>query len=140
MKTSELAGIALDWAVAKCEGINVQTRSGSTAKEILDGKPPKLFLRLDEQCDVQGRIYDTYFSPSTDWSQGGSIIEREWISIVRYDDDYGKGLHNSQRIPTWYAEKGTEFMVYGHTPLVAAMRCYVLSKLGDKASVPKGFL
>jgi hypothetical protein len=28
-------------------------------------------------------------------------------------------------------------MQYGDTPLIAAMRCYVASKLGDEVEIPK---
>jgi len=56
IKTTELTGTALDWAVAKCEGIKLN--EGNT---------------LSNDCDV--------YAPSTNWSQGGAIIEREEISI-----------------------------------------------------------
>ena len=52
MKTSELTGAALDWAVAKCEG-----------------------LLFDD-----GTVSD-YWQPSVLWEQGGAIIERECICI-----------------------------------------------------------
>jgi hypothetical protein len=29
---------------------------------------------------------------------------------------------------------------YGHTPLIAAMRCYVASKLGDEVEIPQELL
>ena len=51
MKTSELIGISLDWAVAKCEGI-------------------KIIVRQEN--------WDWY---SSSWEQGGPIIERELIEI-----------------------------------------------------------
>jgi hypothetical protein len=31
-----------------------------------------------------------------------------------------------------------EDAVIGHTPLIAAMRCYVASKLGDEVEIPEG--
>lgn len=62
---------------------------------------------------------------STDWAFGGPIIERERIDVL-YEHDL-----------RWIAvpQKGIES--YGPTPLVAAMRCYVASKLGDTVDIPE---
>ena len=68
------------------------------------------------------------YSPSTDWSQGGPIIEREKIRL-------------DPRESSWYAQiwDGEETEVrYCPTPLIAAMRCYVASKLGDTVELPEG--
>lgn len=93
MKTSELTGAALDWAVARCEG----------------------------------REWNTYAAnehPSTDWAQGGPIIEREQIATyLEYQD-------------SWAATDGN-YRMPGDTPLIAAMRCYVASQLGDTVDIPK---
>jgi hypothetical protein len=108
MKTYELTGAALDWAVAKCEG------------------------QPNEWMADHKRGYIN--SPSTDWSQGGPIIEREGIS-TRWDSaDYiGDTLTNV----TWSAAPCDEdYSHTGPTPLIAAMRCYVASKLGDEVEVP----
>ena len=122
VKTSELTGTALDWAVAKCEYDNRRYNYGSP-------------------CFNQNtkRIYETEslrqigvnFAPSSDWKQGGPIIEREFI-----------GLTYSESVPCWYAtsQKGRRFLRLGDTPLVAAMRCYVASKLGDTVEVPEELL
>ena len=65
------------------------------------------------------------FNPSLLWGDGGPIIERESIAI-------GKGWEQ------WAAYKGcdTDEGMLGPTPLIAAMRCYVASKLGDVVDVP----
>lgn len=64
---------------------------------------------------------------STDWADGGPIIEREKIllDIVGPDDDQ-----------EWEGRIVGVWMEYGPTPLVAAMRCYVGSKLGNEVEVP----
>ena len=64
---------------------------------------------------------------TTDWAQGGPIIHRENIGLEAPDGN----------IVYWNAvlHDGTTFM--GSTPLIAAMRCYVTSKLGDVVEVPK---
>lgn len=112
VKTSELTGQALDWAVAKCKGILGP-----------DG------VRLsDEYCDSLGHDQDGDFT--TDWAQGGPIIERERISTCWEGTTWVATLLNKNRDATWYGHH------YGPTPLVAAMRCYVASKLGDEVDVP----
>ena len=122
MKTSELTGAALDWAVAESSGTPIY-RSGKTLSRM----------------DVDGGIY---WQPSIDWSQGGPIIDREDIAMSSKPDGLWaayapKGTrsvqHGGQAVEVfnWY------FKQEGYTPLVAAMRCYVASKLGDDVDVPE---
>ena len=99
MKTNEVSGAALDWAVAKCEGV-------------ING----------DDLDI-GFILERGYTPSTDWAQGGAIIEREGIALI----------------PCWTAER-PGFSADGDTPLIAAMRCYVASKLGEDVEIPTEFL
>ena len=101
MKANELTGAALDWAVAKCEGLMM-------GKIAIDG------------------ITQGFYKPSTNWAQGGPIIEREYIELHTYSE-------NDDGIVTWRAN---DFMD-GPTPLIAAMRCYVASKLGDNIEIPQ---
>jgi hypothetical protein len=69
---------------------------------------------------------DTEWCPTIDWSSGGPIIERERIALQSPNN---KG---------WYARDYLfETHASGPTPLIAAMRCYVSSKLGDTAEVPE---
>ena len=106
MKTSELSGPALDWAVAKCEGITVlpKMRGGH-------------FVTLNRGETV-------LLCYSTDWSQGGPIIQRERIRL----DPRGH----------WVAGHDSSNDEYsGPTPLVAAMRAYVASKLVDEVEIPE---
>ena len=62
---------------------------------------------------------------SSDWERGGPIIEREGITIQRVTgalwDAFINNIHHAD----------------GPTPLIAAMRCYVTSKLGDTVDIPK---
>jgi hypothetical protein len=108
MKTSELTGAALDWAVAKCEDEEVSLVKGQ----------------------LETRWTDNGWKPSSDWAQGGPIIEREVISLIhpKYDcwtaHCYDKTLDDES------------YTLDGPTPLIAAMRCYVASKLGDEIDVP----
>lgn len=97
MKTSELTGAALDWAVAKCEGA----------------------------IGANDRL--PWYAPSTDWVSGGPIIEREKLDVFCSGN-------------VWDASTGDRHpnvIMTGPTPLIAAMRCYVASKLGDDVDVPE---
>ena len=112
IKTSRLTGVLLDWAVAVCENL-----------ELDENKDPIWF-------DDKGWL--VRYSPSTDWSQGGPIIEQEDMKITRWDD-----------YPNWTARHPLDpnrFSLQGDTPLIASMRCYVASKLGDEVEVPEELL
>lgn len=117
IKTSELIGPALDWAVAKCEDRrNMVIHNGWV---FVDGNPGSPILGLG-------------YCPSADWAQGGPIIEWEMTDIEH--------LHSPNQ---WHAthpkNKGglIRHHGYGPTPLIAAMRCYVASKLGDEIEIPE---
>ena len=62
MNTNELQGAALNWAVAKCEGIDW------------------------EPGDIFAGVYGPGFAPATDWAHAGPIIERERITLRCYTD------------------------------------------------------
>jgi hypothetical protein len=127
MKTSELTGAALDWAVCEATGLLAAYTQFRTGKNFLK---------------VWGVARNTHLHPSTDWAQGGPIIDREDIAMSSKPD----GLWAA------YAPKGTRLVQHGgkdvevfnwyfkqegFTPLIAAMRCYVASKLGDDVDVPE---
>jgi hypothetical protein len=95
MRTADLTGAALDWAVAKAEGFDY-------FKEFL-------------------------YAPSQLWEQGGLIIESECMQLWK-GGEWCASLDQSFNPP--------EFST-GTTPLIAAMRCYVASKLGNEVEVPE---
>jgi hypothetical protein len=107
MKTSELTGAALDWAVAKCEGEQLWIGS-------------KVCERI---CPDNGE--PVFWEPSTEWAQGGPIIERERTEFD-FDED----------TQMFHAYDGV-YSGVGQTHLIAAMRCYVASKLGDDINIPE---
>lgn len=121
IKTSELSGAALDWAVAKCEGITeIGAPEGISFEEE--------FILMHDAGD---------FAYSTDWSEGGPIIERESIDIEKHSEGYWEGSIYAYDNDGW----GTCTYNYkGPTPLIAAMRCYVASKLGDTVEIPDELL
>jgi hypothetical protein len=118
MKASELTGAALDWAVAKCEGRPVEQENGSVNWPYLTG-----------------------YTPSTDWAQGGSIIERKELAISPLVGSWAVYAAEGTRIAS-AGQKEIEVFSWGFrhtgpTPLIAAMRCYVASKLGDEVEIPE---
>ena len=108
INTSELTGKPLDWAVAVAEGAVWATWR---------------FIEAHSSGEMNYQ---------KDWAQGGEIIEREKIAVAYepsqiYDDAY------RWKAMCAMSDNGHE---YGPTPLIAAMRCYVASKLGDEVDVP----
>ena len=134
VKTSELIGPALDWAVAKCEGeldTDIRINRVVSKAAVLDGPHGVVSMRTGD-----------YLRYSVDWCQGGPIIEREGIGFfcnrtaatgARFTPDAGAD---------WRAfalnKHGVHY--FGPTALIAAMRCWVASKLGAEVDVPGDLL
>jgi hypothetical protein len=118
MKTSELTGLALNWAVATCEG----------GTGLWFDTVATYWVKLDGKDRALSKGWAQSYTPSTNWAQGGPIIEREWDNIMR----------------RFYLSKSNEsgdmwpdYMLNGQPVLIAFMRCYVASKLGDNVDIPK---
>ena len=128
IKTSELTGAALDWAVAKCEGILEPVYGEPQPRVVFYSDQWQRYMRINPPPQV---YYTDRYEPSTDWSQGGPIIEREKISTQELD-----GIWSAFFCDKLFEEDNSECWRDGPTPLIAAMRCYVASKLGDTVKVP----
>ena len=122
IKTSELTGVALDYAVAQCEG-----------REYPD--------------NAHRYLGKAYYCPSTDWAFGGPIIEREGVTITPHRQvgtteggDQVNVLRGWQAYVTRRDYWITPTVYNGPTPLVAAMRCYVANKLGNEVEIPEELL
>jgi len=195
IKTSELSGGALDWAVAKCEGRALSEPKNATNEsvkglripfqlwdvcctyykdELIKATPspivvnrfgvdhsvgaitPSISFSDDRDKNARGSVDMFYMSqddaqqaaeamlkgtiedyyPSTNWSQGGPIIERERIQVFPHNGAMEWcGVARAQR--EGYVALLTKD---GPTPLIAAMRCYVASKLGDEVEIPEELL
>lgn len=103
IKTQDLIGLALDWAVA--------------------------------QIETAGSIPNY----STNWLQGGPIIDREKIALDVEHGDPWRARFGRARI-TFDGRAHHYHHAEGPTPLIAAMRCYVASKLGDEVDIPEELL
>lgn len=138
MKTSELTGRALDWAVwsTQVDSKNIQPRAGYTLNV------PRF---------------------STDWSLCGKLIEKYQIFIdpphevhKSMVDSNGKPKGCWESYDTWHAtvssrvaQKPSKYIsglelpggVYrgeGETPLIAICRAVVYMLLGDNVNIPSG--
>lgn len=141
INTKDLSDVALDWAVSQCEGEVVRIYPHDSGAELFD-------LSSDP------------YSPTSYWSQGGPIIEREGIAVRKHKGSglwFAMGLDDlgDTERPEWceFTSNGGERygkMSYqvplrrqrfeGDTPLVAALRCHVAAKLGAEIEVPESLL
>ena len=104
-KTYELSGTALNWAVARATG----TPDVLATNLVMDG-----------------------YSPSSDWSQGGPLLNEYAVSVRPVSD------------AQWMAE---EFVTHNkagaaesrncNAYLTAAMRVIVMAEIGDVVDVPE---
>ena len=123
IKTSELTGPALRWAVATLEGYT-NLRRGVFSGELVMDPPRKEY----------GAVEFSSICHDTDWAQGGPIIEQEAHNLFKHNG--GTEWCCACNVPR---EGYTAIITAdGPTPLIAAMRCYVASKLGDEVEVPEG--
>ena len=113
IKTAYLTGPALDWAVGDIE----------FKRLIAEGEHVKQWV-LDAHNSGK---HDPY---STNWLFGGPVIEGEGIHL--YVDESKLEWVSS----CW----GHQSAYHGTTPLIAAMRCFVASKLGDEVEIPEELL
>ena len=161
IKVSTATGPALDWMVAKAEGfewkpvqrptecfrcVHYEERQGRDdpiqychhpKMEFNDGSTADCWEQYDKrhpQCpyntEVQEPVYPAY---STDWAQGGPIIEREWLDVTPWPNE----SEESKRWDCVQHDCNPPYQQFGPTPLIAAMRCYVASKLGEEVDVPE---
>jgi len=113
IRSRDLAGRALDLAVARAEGL-----------AYADGWLVRPSRRADGRWKGEHTMPLADYRPSQDWEVAGPIIEREQIGVCcAY---FG-----------WVAHKGGDpcpRYTAGDNALQAAMRCYVISRFGDTYS------
>ena len=121
VKVSEATNIQLDWLVAK-----VSTENGSVYAN------GRLYL-----LNSEGHKLVAKYSPTTNWSQIGPIIDLEGVHLFQPVDSHFKPLSEWIASLPYNATSTLKRCSYGPTPLIAVARCYVASKLGDTAEVPE---
>jgi hypothetical protein len=129
IKVSEASGVVLDYMEAKARGFNIY-HSTMLNGHIMHG----FWVSGYYPGDLNSWVPLSKIAASTDWAQGGPIIERERLCIdIGHDGVWlACSKQNYDDVP--------EFMHAAPTPLIAAMRCYVASKLGEEVEVPKELL
>ena len=164
IRTEQLLGIALDWVVAKCEGIDVVVLTPEEQRDRWFEYAPREDLEKERTnfdmyiaptlkpklCVLEDDGYKRYprhsearmlfnqgppqFQFSSSWAQAGPILDREEIG-VRRNAPCSKG-REWEALPSITAKGAGGRAGYGPTPLIAAMRCYVAAKMGDEIDVP----
>lgn len=144
MNVAELTDEALDWAVGqidkRCAGLRWEMREsamcGVCIGEGIDGVIACFLTSggFAEQIKLKKKTDAEHYSPTSAWAQGGPIMDREGINHGRCDDGQFCAwigfVSEYEIVPTYY----------GPTTLIAAMRCYVATLLGDEIAIPKELL
>lgn len=124
VRTADLIGPALDWAV----GMAVD----GTCIDCTGSVPRWKFPTLEASVwggDVELGDIERY-SPSTDWSQGGPLIEKYRIRITpEYEGQWYADLYRDDEEPLASAE--------GSTALIAVCRSVVAVEFGEVVQAPK---
>ncbi len=129
VKTKDLTGPALDWAVASIEKLP------KDRLHVFYGVPA-----IDRECLGQIDCFRCEFS--TNWAQGGPIIEREGINVFKHNKLQARDpdMWGAHKVVPRRLEDGFEYSIAltldGPTPLVAAMRCFVTIQCGYEVEVP----
>lgn len=137
VKTSELSRRALDWAVSFASG------SQPGFNILYGGYTFYGWYELSPQGNANAslRPIPRYHK---DWEHGGPIMEREKIDLETRWHTRGCGVRT--KFEEWAATHPKNhgglirYTGYGPTPLIAVMRCYVASKLGDEIEIPDSLM
>lgn len=120
VKTADLAGEQLAWAVAKAEGLDVHVAKPHY------GAPARVFVQYRGEATERCERYN----PQESWALGGRLIQQCRVN-----------LHTPQTSDdcwaAWVTIRDKDFCQGGWQPLVAVCRSIVTAKLGDTVQVPK---
>lgn len=122
IKTSELEGVALDWAVAKAVKANV--------RRVSEGRRMTV--------DYRGDTFIGCWEPSIDWSQGGPLIQKYQVCIEPEAHDGMPGTETSEKwVANIYYNGGDQYTTDPRpTPLIAACEAIIAAEFGDEIEVP----
>lgn len=135
IKTTSLTGAALNWAVAKATQMPLYQCGddwpGNRFVNEESLRRPIVTVGLTGRMLLEGpkTAENKEWSPSTDWAQGGPIIESNEIELKSIEEG------------VWQASNIFDDMEWhhfvGYSPLEAAMRCHVAHRLGEEVEIPK---
>lgn len=125
VKTAELSGVQLDYAVAKAIGQQL-------TDEDFDKQTGVLWFESEHEWRI--------WTPSTDWSQCGPLIENYKLSLYLHTEYEinGEGVYDVYEAgcsTDWFVDATTPDPV-STDPKVAICRAVVASKLGDEVDIP----
>lgn len=128
IKVSESTPMQLNYLVGVAEGFQWQTDDPKVGLHC--GK--LVLVALDYALMDDWGL--TPYAPAESWSVAGPIIEREEISLHTTPKFAAQCMKwdASQRNVNGACVRSQ----FGPTPLIAAMRCYVASRLGDEVEIP----
>ena len=126
IKVQDLTKLQLNWAVATSEEHpKAIDTSGLDGPVVICGFKQKML-----HSNREGQEWIAY-QPSSNWTQGGPIIERERIELK---------IPEAKEFGQWMAlitdASGDYIHRSGPTPLIAAMRCFVENRLGSEVEIP----
>ncbi len=118
-KTSTLNSLALDWAVATLQGFTVKLNPMGFSSGSQSG-----FWIWEDKANGKMLLIGDNYSPSTNWNDGGDILDTEGISV-------------NFKAGSWTARTVNDIEANGKTLLIAGMRSYVTDKLGEYIELPE---
>jgi len=134
IKVQDLTKLQLNWAVATSEGHpKAIDTSGLDGPVVICGFKQKML-----HSNREGQEWIAY-QPSSNWAQGGPIIEREITMMFKHlADGWTAQIRHEKEHPSLVKRKVTTGWTNasGPTPLIAAMRCFVKNRLGSEVEIP----
>lgn len=129
VKTADLTGEALGWAVGKAEGLDVFLAPPQY------GNPWRVFVRHRYTVTEQTKRYN----PWEDWALGGPLAVKYQVSLIPEAQEVHEGADLSER---WrasvYYRAGEHYSTkYSGTALVATCQAVVATEFGDSVQVPR---
>ena len=124
IKVQDLTKLQLNWAVATSEEHpKAIDTSGLDGPVVICGFKQKML-----HSNREGQEWIAY-QPSSNWTQGGPIIERENIQWL-FGTNNGKRVVIASKFGNCFQHS------LGPTQLIAAMRCFVENRLGSEVEIP----
>ena len=132
VRTSDLIGVALDYAVAEAIGWIEPVFGVGAVRYVPEDKYLMMCQPDPNEPDYtsEPHHFNHYkqWSPSRLWSQGGPLIESVQVEMARCS------------LSEWRAmaagSTNVSSVFFGPTPLIAACRAIVASELGDTVDIP----
>ena len=140
IKVADATGRTLDYLVAKAMGHSVKLRTWKDITDTLDPVEDADLIAFHKERNtirvsaeqIPGGGWFPCPSYSTEPSAAWPIIDREKISIQQETGQPAVAVPDRSKYPGCDAP-----WVFGHTALIAAMRCYVITKLGETVEIPE---